>query len=94
MNDTFNELFKVETKQLSARSCLGIFVRFDIALIVNQHDGKVSYFVNEVERTQSTTLWSNRLSAKMGTTGTGILGYTLAEALCKWVSEITDPFGI
>jgi hypothetical protein len=61
---------------------------------VNQYNGKVLYFVNEIERTQTTTLWSNKLSAKMGTAATGILGYTLAEALCKWVSEVTAPLGI
>lgn len=92
--DTFDELYKIETKQLSSKSSIGIFVRFDISLIVDQHNQEVTYFVNEVERTQTTTLWSNRSSAKSGGAPTGILGYTLAETLYKWLSVITDPFAL
>ena len=59
--DTYDELCKIELKQLLAKSSIWIFVRFDIALILDQSTKHVTYFVNEVERTQTTTLWSNRL---------------------------------
>jgi hypothetical protein len=88
--DTYDELYKVESKQLLAKSSIGVFVRFDVALIVDQGTQHVTYFVNEVERTQTTTLWSNRLKAKSSTAPTGILGYTLAETLYKWLVIITD----
>ena len=88
--DTYDELYKVESKQLQAKSSIGVFVRFDVALIVDQGTQRVTYFVNEVERTQTTTLWSNRLKAKSSAAPTGILGYTLAETLYKWLSIITD----
>ena len=88
--DTYDELCKIESKQLLAKSSIGIFVRFDIALIVDRGTSRVTYFVNEVERTQTTTLWSNRLKANSSTAPTGILGYTLAETLYKWLCIITD----
>jgi hypothetical protein len=88
--DTYDELYKVESKQLQAKSSIGVFVHFDVALIVDQGTQCVTYFVNEVKRTQTTTLWSNRLKAKSSATPTGIFGYTLAETLYKWLSIITD----
>jgi len=88
--DTYDELCKIESKQLLAKSSIGIFVRFDVALIVDQGTRRITYFVNEVERTQTTTLWSNRLRANSSAAPTGILGYTLAETLYQWLSMITD----
>src|SRR5882724_13258802 len=88
--DTYDELCKIESKQLLAKSSIGIFVRFDVALIVDQGTRCVTYFINEVERTQTTTLWSNRLRAKSSTPPTSIFGYTLAETLHRWLCIITD----
>lgn len=88
--DTYDELCKIESKQLLAKSSITIFVRYDIALIVDPGAQRVTYFVNEVERTQTTTLWSNRLRAKSSTAPTGILGWTLAESLYKWLCVMTD----
>jgi len=48
-------------------------VRFDVALIVDQKSQRITYFVYEVERTQTTALWSNRLKAKSSAPPTGIL---------------------
>jgi hypothetical protein len=90
VTDTYDELHIMESKQLMARSPIGMFVRFDVALIVDQGSQRIMYFVNEVERTQTTTLWSNRLRAKSSTPPTGILGYTLAETLHRWLCTITD----
>src|SRR5258705_11395779 len=89
--DTYNELHRMELKQLMARSPIGMFVQFDVALIVDQGSQRIMYFVNEVERTQTTTLWSNRLRAKSSTPPTSIFGYTLAETLHRWLCIITDP---
>jgi hypothetical protein len=88
--DTYDELYKVESKQLLAKSSIGVFVRFDVGLIVDQGARSITYFVNEVERTQTTTLWSNSLKSKSWTAPTGILGYTLAETLYKWLGIMTD----
>jgi len=88
--DTYDELYKVESKQLQAKSSIGVFVRFDVALKVDQGTQRITYFVNEVERTQTTTLWSNRLKAKLSAAPTSILGYMLVETLYKWLSIITD----
>jgi hypothetical protein len=88
--DTYDELCKIESKQLLAKSSITIFARFDVALIEDPGAQRVTYFVNEVERTQTMTLWSNRLRAKSSTAPTGILGWTLAESLYKWLCTITD----
>ena len=88
--DMYDELYKVELKQLQSKSSIGVFVHFDVALIVDQGTQCITYFVNEVECTQTTTLWSNSLKAKSWAAPTGILGYTLAETLYKWFSIITD----
>lgn len=88
--DTYDELCKIESKQLLAKSSIGVFVRFDVALILDRGSQRITYFVSEVERTQTTTLWSNRLKSKSSTPPTGILGYTLAETLYKWLCIMTD----
>src|ERR1700733_6036925 len=88
--DTYDELCKIESKQLLAKSSIGIFVCFDIALILDQATKHMTYFVNEVECTQTTTLGSNRLKTKSTTAPTCILGYTLAEILHKWLCIMTD----
>jgi hypothetical protein len=36
--DTFNELYKIETKQLLAKSSIRIFIGFDISIIVDGHN--------------------------------------------------------
>jgi hypothetical protein len=92
--DTYDELYKIESKQLLAKSSIGVFVRFDVALIVDQGSQRITYFVNEVERTQTTTLWSNGPKAKSSTAPTGILGYTLAEKLHNWLCKITDTSAV
>jgi hypothetical protein len=88
--DTYDEPCKIESKQLLAKSSITIFARFDVALIEDPGARHVTYFVNEVERTQTTMLWSNRLRANSSTAPTGILGCTLAESLYKWLCTITD----
>ena len=65
--DTYDELCKIESKQLLAKLSIGIFVHFDVALIVDWATQRITYFVNEVERTQTMTLWSNRLRANLST---------------------------
>jgi hypothetical protein len=90
ITDTYDELYKMETKQLMAKSPIGMFVRFDVALILDQGSQRIMYYVNEVERTQMMTLWSNQLRAKLSNAPTGILGYTLVETLHRWLCTITD----
>ena len=85
-----HKLYKVESKELQAKSSIGVFVCFNVALIVDQGTQHITYFVNKVERTQTTTLWSNILKAKLWAAPTGIFGYTLVETLYKWLSIITD----
>lgn len=88
---TYQKLYDLETRQLCAKSSISIFCRFDIGLI--EKENKVYYFVNEVERTQTASLWTNSLK----TTGTnksriGLFGSTFATVLYKWLQDISNPF--
>jgi hypothetical protein len=89
--DTFNELYQIEARVLGGVPSIGIFCRFDIGLIVNA-ERQVHYFVNEVERVQTTSLWSNKQSKeKSSQARIGILGETFAEAFYSWLSHTINP---
>ena len=60
VKQTYEGLCDAELKMLSAKSSIIVFVQFDIGLVESRGDGWVHYFVNEVERTQTMSLWSNR----------------------------------
>ena len=47
ITDMYDELHRMESKQLMARSPIGMFVRFNVALIVDQGSQRIMYFVNE-----------------------------------------------
>jgi hypothetical protein len=57
VNETFRRLFQIESCLLTSRPSIGVFCRLDIGLMVV--DGRVNYFVNEVERTRTASLWNN-----------------------------------
>ena len=87
---TYRELYKLESRQICGKSSISVFCRFDIGLI---QDGRnVHYFVNEVERTQTASLWTNPL--KTGSAPIcriGLFGSTFANTFYKWLCEISDP---
>ena len=45
--DMHDKLYKIESKQLLAKSFIGVFVWFNVALIVDQESQCITYFVNE-----------------------------------------------
>src|SRR5580698_5652460 len=65
---TFNKLYEIENHRISGESSIGLFCRMDIGIIINK-DSKVSYAVNEVERTTTCSLWCNDGSMHLGTFG-------------------------
>ena len=94
VKQTYEGLCDAELKMLSAKSSIVVFVRFDIGLVVSKGDGRVHYFVNEVERTQTTSLWSNRAHARSPKSPMGILGCTLSGTLYEWLIKMTHPYSV
>jgi hypothetical protein len=91
--ETYEEMYAIEARVLSGKPSICLFCRLDIGLIVGE-DGSVNYFVNEVERTQTTSLWSNRYHAKSPVAPTGILGDTFAHAFYEWLLSMSNPYTI
>jgi hypothetical protein len=55
--ETLEGLIEYETRRFGAIPSLSLFCRMDIGLI-EREDGRLCYFVNEVERTSRCSLWS------------------------------------
>jgi hypothetical protein len=91
--ETYEEMYAMEARHLSGKPSICLFCRLDIGLIVGR-DGTVNYFVNEVERTQTTSLWSNRYHAKSPVAPTGILGDTFAHAFYEWLLCMSNPYTV
>lgn len=88
--NTYEGLYTLESRVLGGKPSIGLFCRLDIGLIASE--GRMQYYVNEVERNQTTSLWSNKEVGKSSTyVNIGVLGETFAEAFHKWLSGITDP---
>lgn len=87
---TYRELYKLESRQICGKPSISVFCRFDIGLIQDGH--KVQYFVNEVERTQTASLWTNLLKTGAGAKSRiGLFGSTFANTFYKWLQETSEP---
>jgi hypothetical protein len=56
-------MVQYKTRKYGSKPSLAFFVRLDIGLIQN-NAGELSYFVNEMERTGTCSLWSGALDTK------------------------------
>jgi hypothetical protein len=83
---TFNELYRIESRCIGGKSTISVVCRMDIGVVVEPKTKKVGYFVNEVERTATTSLWANGGSLPIGTFGT-----TLAKEFYAWLAHVTYP---
>ena len=63
-------------------STLEVFCRMDVGVIFDAA-GRAHYFVNEVERTNTASLWTG-IQKKMNLT----TAYDFQAALSKWVREV------
>ena len=87
---TYGELYRLESRQLCGKSSISVFCRFDIGIIQNGHN--IQYFVNEVERTQTVSLWTNPLNLGAAVRSRiGLFGSTFANTLYKWLQETSNP---
>jgi len=83
---TFDALFKIESQVLGGKSSIGVFCRMDVGIIVTDYTGEVQYFVNEIERTPTTSLWANEGLLPIGTFGT-----TFAKRFHSWLTDVSSP---
>jgi hypothetical protein len=82
--DTFKLLTNFERKKMGGWSTLEVFCRLDVGLFL-KGDGNLGYFVNEVERSLTTGLWTRNLDVDYN-----ILAATFAKALARWSENL--PF--
>lgn len=81
----WNSVIMVEKDIVSGTPCTALFCRMDIGVMMK--DGQISYFVNEIERSMTTSLW---MSA-MEDASHGILADSFGEVLHRWISATRDP---
>ena len=91
VNTTFNELVQRESRITHAKSSLALFCRMDIGILLNQ-EGSANYFVNEIERTPTTSLWSQ--NSKRTGVKIGILADTFAEAMRSWLCGMCNSYSL
>jgi len=87
--DTYNGLYKLESRMLSGKSSICVFCRLDIGLIQGGNNS-FHYFVNEVERTQTASLWSNLTGISPKRSHIDLFGSTFAHALYMWLHDIDN----
>ena len=88
---TYEGLVRLEALPLSAKTSICVFCRFDIGIILGKN-GVAHYFVNEVERTPTASLWSNKGNGGKGNGSIGILGATFGTVLHRWITALNNPF--
>jgi hypothetical protein len=88
---TYEGLYMVESRALGARSSISIFCRIDISLIVE--GDIVHYFVNEVKRYHTCSLWSNRKTGPNSSkVSIGTFADTFSETFHKSLVDIFNPY--
>ncbi|KAI5986610.1 hypothetical protein EDD15DRAFT_2373049 [Pisolithus albus] len=83
--DTWKHLVLTEKASASGPVSISIFCRLDIG--IGMENGRLMYFVNEVERSLTTSLWMG----SMPDGAHGILADTLAATLYDWLTGMMDP---
>jgi hypothetical protein len=86
VHDTYEALAKSEARQIGGLSSIAVFCRMDIGILIDE-EGQASYFVNEVERTPTTSLWSQNTWVPIN-----MFANTLGWTLHNWLTSITAPF--
>ena len=88
---TYEELYAMESRRTSAKPSISLFCRLDIGILIDS-EGQAHYFVNEVEKTQTTSLWSNRQHAQALRIPARMLGHTFAKVFYEWMQSLHNPY--
>lgn len=87
---TYDGLYKIETTRLGGRSSISVFCRLDVGILMDENHSAY-YFVNEVERTPTTSLWSNTSKNSKSQSLIGTLGTTFAYVFHRHLTDIMNP---
>lgn len=88
LRDFVTEFLKHLIDRDGQNSSLGIFCRVDVSVFIDK-DNKATFFVNEVERGMTTSLFSSN-----GTGMVGQVGSDLSWPLASWITEEKKRLGI
>lgn len=84
---TWENLVLRESREYGSKPSISVFCRMDIGLRI-EHGHNPEYFVNEVERTPTTSLW---LTCNHTDT-LGTLADTFAMVFKQWVMDMVNPY--
>ena len=87
VDESFRHLYMAETSTGSFRSSISVFCRFDIGLYFDKDDTP-HYFVNEVERTLTASLFLRVIPDREMKT----IPHSLAHVLHTYVSDLSNPY--
>ena len=82
---TWRSLVRTEKTLVVGTPCTALFCRLDIGVMLR--NGAISYFVNEVERSMTTSLWMSGMPDAQH----GILADTFGLNLHRWILGARDP---
>lgn len=83
--DMWASLVRMEKEVVAGTPCTALFCRLDIGVIVRGES--ISYFVNEVERSLTTSLWMAGMKDGLH----GVLADTFGLGLHRWIRGVHDP---
>jgi hypothetical protein len=87
----YEELYAMESRRTYAKPSISLFCQLDIGILIDG-EGQAHYFVNEVEKTQTTSLWSNRQHAQALRIPAQMLGHTFAKVFYDWLLSLHNPY--
>jgi hypothetical protein len=93
VQSTYEGLYAIESSVIGGKPSMSVFCRMDISLIVDSQTNHVCYFVNEVERYHTTSLWSNmKQGAKSVRAPLGSFADTFSDVFYKYLVDIKNPY--
>ncbi|KAG9311147.1 hypothetical protein JVU11DRAFT_8210 [Chiua virens] len=88
VRETWKSLVMRETKDTGAKPSLCVFCRLDVGIKIDPSGtSEPQYFVNEVERTPTTSLWLYHFEKTMAT-----FADTFAMVFRQWLMDIRNPY--
>jgi hypothetical protein len=91
---TYEELYAMESRCLCGKPSICLFCRFDVGILIDD-EGQAHYFINEVERMQTTSLWSNKQGGNQSPKiPARMLGHTFAQAFYEWLLSMNNPYTV
>lgn len=84
---TWSKLVRQETRINGGKSSLAVFCRMDVGILLLDGNDRPQYFVNEVERTTTTSLWLRGHLNSMGT-----MADSFAILFRQWLADMNNPY--